>query len=65
MLRDADAAIIVPRADVDRLADAFIKAHRDRARLAQLAMNGWRTARAKNLDDTHRRRAELAAALFQ
>lgn len=65
MLRQADAAMIVPRADVDRLAETIIKAQNDRARLAQLAMNGWRLARAKNLDETHRRRAELAAALLR
>lgn len=65
MLSDADAAVLVARGDVDRLAEAFIQAHRDRARLARLAMNGWRLARAKNLDETHRRRAELAAALLR
>lgn len=65
MLREADAAILVPRADVDRLAEALIRAHRDRARLALLAMNGWRLARGKNLDETHRRRGELAAALLR
>jgi hypothetical protein len=53
----------VPRGDVDRLADAFIDAHRNRKRLAQLAMNGWKLARSKNLDETHRQRATRAAEL--
>jgi glycosyltransferase involved in cell wall biosynthesis len=63
MLNSADAAIQVPRGDVDRLADAFIDAHRNRKRLAQLAMNGWKLARSKNLDETHRQRATRAAEL--
>lgn len=64
MLKDADAAILVPRADIDRLADAFIQAQKNRARLAELAVNGWKLARTKNLDETHRRRAELAGKLL-
>jgi glycosyltransferase involved in cell wall biosynthesis len=63
-LRGADAAVLVPRADIDRLADAFIQSHRQRSRLVTIALNGWKLARARNLDETHRRRARIVAELL-
>jgi glycosyltransferase involved in cell wall biosynthesis len=57
------AGLLVPTGDVDALAGAFIEAHRDRARLADMAARGVAMARQNTLDATHRRRAELARGL--
>ena len=65
MLADADAALLVPRGEVDALAEAILTLHRDRGRMVELAANGLRLAESKTLDATHRKRAELAASLVK
>jgi glycosyltransferase involved in cell wall biosynthesis len=57
------AAWLVPAGDVAALADALVRAQRDRDGLVALARAGRELARATTLDACHRRRAELAAAL--
>jgi gamma-glutamyl:cysteine ligase YbdK (ATP-grasp superfamily) len=64
LLRDNNAAVIVPKGNVDALANAIAKLSRDRAKLVELAENGLKLASVKTLDATHRRRAELAAGLM-
>jgi glycosyltransferase involved in cell wall biosynthesis len=63
LLRDARAAVIVPKGDVEQLACAIAHLARNRAKLVELAENGLKLARTKTLDATHRQRAELAAQL--
>ncbi|HEY8665063.1 MAG TPA: glycosyltransferase [Tepidisphaeraceae bacterium] len=55
-----DAAILVPTGDIAALADAFVAACHDRARLSQLLENGLATARNNTLDACHEKRIELA-----
>jgi glycosyltransferase involved in cell wall biosynthesis len=64
LIRQSGAGMLVPRGDVDALSRAFEQAARDRAALAQMCAKGLEVARRNTLDATHRRRAELAAALI-
>jgi glycosyltransferase involved in cell wall biosynthesis len=64
LLRDHNAAVIVPKGSVEGLANAIATLSRDRSKLVELAENGLKLARTKTLDATHRRRAELAAELI-
>ncbi len=64
LLRDNHAAAIVPKGNVDALAETIASLNRDRAKLVELAENGLKLARVKTLDATHRKRAELAAKLM-
>lgn len=57
------AAWLVPAGDVPALADALVRAQRDRDGLVALARAGRKLASETTLDACHRRRAELAAAL--
>jgi glycosyltransferase involved in cell wall biosynthesis len=57
------AAWLVPSGDVAALADAFVRAAREREPLVELARQGRQLARDTTLDACHRRRAELAATL--
>lgn len=65
LLRSNDAAIIVDRGDVDQLSAAILLLHQQRDRMLTLARNGLRLARLKSLDETHKRRATLAAGLLE
>jgi glycosyltransferase involved in cell wall biosynthesis len=65
LLRENDAAVIVPKGNLDALAAAIAELNRDRAKLVRIAENGLKLAAEKTLDATHRRRAELAATLFR
>jgi glycosyltransferase involved in cell wall biosynthesis len=60
-----DAAAIVPKGDVDALAQRIADLSQHRERLVELADHGLTLARQKTLSATHRRRAELAALLFK
>src|SRR5439155_11557143 len=53
LLRDNNVAIIVPRGNVEALANAIAKLSRDRSKLVELAENGLKLARVKTLDATH------------
>jgi glycosyltransferase involved in cell wall biosynthesis len=63
LLRENNAAVIVPQGDVDALADAIAMLSRDREKLVELAQNGLKLASVKTMGATHRARAELAAKL--
>jgi glycosyltransferase involved in cell wall biosynthesis len=65
LIRDHACGISVPTGDIAALAEAFERACRDRAVLADMAQRGLALARTRTLDATHRRRAELAAQLFE
>ncbi|HEV2293108.1 MAG TPA: glycosyltransferase [Tepidisphaeraceae bacterium] len=65
MLTAADAGWIVPNGNVDALAEAFVQTDANRPRLVELLHNARRLAQTTTLDETHRRRAELAAALVK
>lgn len=65
MLIAADAGWIVPNGDIDALAEAFVQANANRPRLVELLRNARALARTTTLAQTHRRRAELAAALVK
>lgn len=65
MLNDAEAGWIVERGNVDALAETFVQACRERQKLVTLLHNARTLAKSITLDNTHRRRAELAAALFK
>ena len=65
LLTDSGAGVLVPRGEVDALADAFLRLHQNRYRLVELGEKGLKLARGKTLDATHRRRAELAAGLVK
>jgi len=54
------AAMLVPKGDIDHLADAMLKLHSDRARVAAMARSAAEYARELTLDAMHRRRAQLA-----
>ena len=64
VLANSGAAVLVPRGEVDALADAFLRLHQNRYRLEELGANGLGLARSRTLDATHRRRAALAAGLM-
>ena len=64
LLRENQAAVIVPKGNVEALADALAQLSRDRAKLVELAENGLKLASNKTLQATHQKRAELAARLF-
>lgn len=64
LLRDNNASVIVPKGNVEALANAIATLSRDRSKLVELAENGLKLARVKTLDATHRKRAELAAQLM-
>jgi glycosyltransferase involved in cell wall biosynthesis len=63
LVEPRNAAWLVPAGDVQALAGAFVRAHRERDELVKLARAGRRLASETTLDACHRRRAELAAAL--
>jgi glycosyltransferase involved in cell wall biosynthesis len=63
LIEKNDAGILVPTGNIDALADALAKAHKDRKRLAELVEHGVEVARKHTLDATHDKRAELASAL--
>ncbi|NWF58338.1 MAG: glycosyltransferase [Fischerella sp.] len=63
LLEKHKTSILVPSGDIDALSAAFIEAHQNRTYLAELLANGLALARTRTLDETHRRRAELAACL--
>ena len=65
LIRDHDAGMLVPRAQVDALADAFFTAWRGRSDLVGLLLNGVNLARATTLEATHDRRAQLAIDLLR
>jgi glycosyltransferase involved in cell wall biosynthesis len=65
LIRQSGAGILVPRGDVDALSRALEEAAADRERLASMCAVGVSAARKNTLDATHRRRAELAAALLR
>ncbi|MFT3788167.1 MAG: glycosyltransferase [Tepidisphaeraceae bacterium] len=64
MLTEAGAALITPRADEAKLADAFVEIERDRVKLIPLLDNARLLASSKTLERTHRKRAELAREMF-
>jgi glycosyltransferase involved in cell wall biosynthesis len=65
LLRDNSAAVIVPKGNVNTLAEAIAELSRDRSKLVTLAENGLKLAKNKTLEATHQRRAELAASLLK
>lgn len=64
LVRDSGAGTIVRTGDEAALADALLRADRDRAALAEQAARGLALARKNTLDATHRKRAELASRLL-
>lgn len=60
-----DAGILVPCGDIGALAEALVRADRDRAYLAQLITNGIKVAKSQTLEMTHVHRAELAASCLR
>jgi glycosyltransferase involved in cell wall biosynthesis len=60
----AGAVLLVPKADVDSLADAMLKLHTNRDQLAQMMQSAVNHASTLTLDLMHFRRAELAAELL-
>ena len=65
LIRRSGAGILVPTGDVDALSRALEQAANDRGALASMCAAGVSAARENTLDATHRRRAELAAALLR
>jgi glycosyltransferase involved in cell wall biosynthesis len=65
LIRRSGAGILVPTGDVDALSGALQQAAADREALASMCAAGVSMARENTLDATHRRRAELAAALLK
>ena len=65
LLQNTNAAVIVPRGNIQALADAIAALNQDRAKLIERAENGLKLAKEKTLDATHRRRAEVAASLME
>ena len=63
LIRNAGAGILVPTGDISALSVAFEEAARDRQRLAQMSASGLSLAAKNTLDATHRKRAQLAAAI--
>jgi len=64
LIHQSGAGILVPTGDVDALSRALEQAAGDREALAAMCAAGVSAARKNTLDATHRRRAELAAALL-
>lgn len=65
LIKSSGAGMLVPKGDIAALADAFERAARDRDALAEMCAKGLSVASKNTLDATHRRRAELAAALLR
>jgi glycosyltransferase involved in cell wall biosynthesis len=64
LIRRSSAGVVVAAGDVNALANALFAASQDRVALAQMCAAGLRLAQTRTLDATHRRRAELAAAVL-
>jgi glycosyltransferase involved in cell wall biosynthesis len=65
LIKRSGAGILVPTGDVDALAVALERAAAEREALASMCRAGVSAARENTLDATHRRRANLAAALLK
>ncbi len=61
LLEKDNTSILVPSGDINALSAALVEAYHNRTYLAELLANGLALARSITLDETHRRRAELAA----
>lgn len=65
LIENNQAGILVPRGDIEALAQSLLNADRNRSHLAQLITNGIKVAQAQTLEMTHVHRAELAASCIQ
>ena len=59
LIEQSNAGILVPQGDEAALANAFVEAHRDRARLWKIIENGLVAARGNTLDGCHQRRVQI------